>query len=183
LEYDNVFITGLEDGLLPHMRSFDEPDGMAEERRLLYVGITRTRNKLYITRAFRRRGGQYFDSMEPSRFLFDLPPHLLEGAGSGTTARQQQQSYYQSTTWDAVSPRASYEQQFADPDEKIIQFPDLTSSVQFKTGVRVRHQIFGEGVVIESKPHGNDEEVTVAFEKVGIKRLMASFAKLKTLKG
>ena len=183
LEYDNVFITGLEEGLLPHSRATDEPGGIEEERRLLYVGITRARHKLYVTRAFRRRGGQYYEPMEPSRFLFDLPSHLLEGTGSGTAARQQQQSYYRSTSWEVVSPRASYQQQFSDPDDKIIEFPDLASAIQFKTNTRVSHHVFGEGIVIESRKHGNDEEVTVAFEQAGIKRLMASFAKLTILQG
>ena len=82
LEFPNVFITGLEDGLLPHSRSHDTPEGLAEERRLLYVGITRTENRLYLTRAFRRRLGRYAEPSEASRFLYDLPPHLISGTAA-----------------------------------------------------------------------------------------------------
>ncbi|MEL6149340.1 MAG: UvrD-helicase domain-containing protein [Chloroflexota bacterium] len=184
LEYAVVFLTGLEDGLLPHSRSFDEPDGMAEERRLLYVGITRAKDRLYITRAFRRRMGQYAEPSEASRFLFDIPPHLIEGSSVSTKAEQVFSSYYRSTAWDAVPPGARVEgaRKARQKDEKIIPFPGADVN-QFKVGGRVFHAKFGAGVVIESKINGNDEEVTVAFEEAGIKRLMASFANLQKLDG
>jgi len=184
LEYSVVFLTGLEDGLLPHSRSFDEPDGMAEERRLLYVGITRAKDKLYITRAFRRRMGQYAEPSDASRFLFDIPSDLVQGSSVSTKQEQAFSSYYRSTAWDATPPNARVEgaRKARDKDEKIIQFPGAHVN-QYKIGMRVFHSKFGAGVVIESKINGNDEEVTVAFEDVGIKRLMASFANLQKLDG
>lgn len=184
LEYTVVFITGLEDGLLPHARSFDTHDGIAEERRLLYVGITRAKDRLYLTRAFRRRMGRFTEPNDASRFLFDLPPHLLEGSSATTTADQQFNSYYRSTSWDATPPSARVEgyRKARQKDEKIIPFPGAPVQ-QFRANMRVYHAKFGEGIVIESKLNGNDEEVTVAFENAGIRRLMASFANLEKLEG
>jgi DNA helicase-2/ATP-dependent DNA helicase PcrA len=187
LEYDAVFLTGLEDGILPHSRSLDDIDGIAEERRLLYVGITRARHRLYMTRAFRRRLGQYAEPREPSRFLYDLPATLLEGSSSEVNQRRQTESFYRSTTWHAMSDnefmRASRKARHGDPDDKIVSFPGATAEPQFRSGLRVRHAKFGEGMVIESKASSGDEEVTVAFESAGIKRLMASFANLEVLDG
>ncbi len=184
LEYSVVFIAGLEDGLLPHSRSFDAPDGMAEERRLLYVGITRAKDRLFITRAFRRRIGQYSEQSNPSRFLYDLPMELLDGLSTGSGGDHRFESYYRSTAWDATPPSARVEgyRKARQRDEKIIPFPGADVN-QFRAGLRVYHAKFGEGIVIESKIHDNDEEVTVAFTDVGIKRLMASFANLQKLDG
>ena len=79
LEFPVVFIVGLEEGLLPHSRSFDDPEQMAEERRLMYVGVTRAKERLYLTYAFRRFWHGEFEETEVSRFLEDLPPEVVEG--------------------------------------------------------------------------------------------------------
>jgi len=162
LEFPVVFIVGLEDGLLPHSRSFDDPDGMEEERRLCYVGITRAKERVYLLHAFRRT--MYGESQvgEPSRFITDIPGHLI--AGREEAALGEEEPRYR---WQVQWPVASE--------------PAVTG--QFETGDRVRHRLFGEGIVIESKVAGSDEEVTVVFEEKGIKRLLASFAKLEKLAG
>ncbi len=183
LEYDVVFLTGLEDGLLPHMRAIDEPDGIQEERRLLYVGITRARDQLYITRAFRRRFGGYTEPLGPSRFLYDLPSHLLDGGDSSTNQRRAISDYEQSMMWNPDADdflRAARKARYGDPEDKIVSFPGAQSP-QYRSGMQVEHSKFGKGIVIESHPAGEDEQVTVAFEQVGIKQLMASFAKLNIL--
>ena len=88
LEFGSVFIVGLDDGLLPHSRSFDEPEEMEEERRLFYVGITRAKDKLYLIRSVQRGGRGYAEETYPSRFLDDIPPQLLIGkARTGRTLR------------------------------------------------------------------------------------------------
>ncbi len=88
LEFGAVFIVGLDDGLLPHNRSFDEPEEMEEERRLFYVGITRAKDKLYLVRSVQRGGRGYAEETYPSRFLDDIPPDLLIGrARTGRTVR------------------------------------------------------------------------------------------------
>ena len=164
LEFPVVFIVGLEDGLFPHSRSFDDPEAMEEERRLCYVGITRAKERVYLLHTFRRT--MYGESQvgEPSRFITDIPDHLIAGRGEAQTALDKEERSYR---WQAQWP--------------VTSAPAVTG--QFETGDRVRHRIFGEGIVIESKVTGADEEVTVAFEGKGIKRLLASFAKLEKLEG
>jgi len=164
LEFPVVFIVGLEDGLFPHSRSFDDPEAMEEERRLCYVGITRAKERVYLLHAFRRT--MYGESQvgEPSRFIADIPDHLIVGREEAQPALGEEERPYR---WQVQWPVTS----------------GLALTGQFETGDRVRHPIFGEGIVIESKVTGGDEEVTVAFEEKGIKRLLASFAKLEMLKG
>jgi DNA helicase-2/ATP-dependent DNA helicase PcrA len=151
LEFRVVFITGLEEGLLPHSRSFDDPEEMAEERRLMYVGVTRAKDRLYLTRAFRRTRYGMSETSVPSRFLESVPPHLVAGSEVQPVRRD--------TEWRS---------------------PQRTSRVigrepRFHTGDRVSHPSFGPGLVIESQPEGDDEKVTVAFEEAGLKRMMGSF--------
>jgi DNA helicase-2/ATP-dependent DNA helicase PcrA len=172
LEYPVVFITGLEEGVLPHFRSLDDADGLAEERRLMYVGLTRAKEQVYLTYAFRRLsyGGSSMNA--PSRFLTDIPDNLMEGVTPITAHRRERQRYESETTWDWGSREA-------EPGNGT---PFSPPTLQFRSGVRVYHGKFGEGVVIESRRSGQDEEVTVAFEKHGLKRLAASFANLVILK-
>jgi len=148
LEFPVVFITGLEDGLLPHSRSWDDPEELAEERRLLYVGVTRAKDRLYLTYTFRRaRYGEYEPNV-PSRFLEDIPPHLIEGVRVRTRRAAE-------TAWSTAGA--------------------AVSAPRFAAGDRVIHRTFGEGVVLASVPDGDDEQVTVVFEKVGVKRVMGSY--------
>ncbi len=175
LEFPIVFITGVEDGILPHTRSLDDAEGMAEERRLMYVGITRAKDQVYLTYAFRRFLFGNSDANIPSRFLEDIPTNLLDGTVSAQNRYQRETSisYERETTWDQSG--------FSKPKSKILPFksePAKQPDLQYKTGMQVLHGKFGEGTVIESKKSGSDEEVTVSFKMYGIKRLAASFAKL-----
>jgi DNA helicase-2/ATP-dependent DNA helicase PcrA len=172
LEFPVVFILGLDEGVLPHQRSFDDPEAMHEERRLMYVGMTRAKDRLYLLRAFRR--SLYGDSSlsNPSRFLDDIPDRLL----AGNLARKKsnaERMYEKATTWDSTPRRRSFNLSSA-------RTPD---PARHKSGQRVRHAQFGEGIVVESKLSGGEEEVIVAFDEVGIKRLAASIASLEILKG
>lgn len=106
LEYPVVFITGLEEGLLPHQRAFEEEDGLEEERRLFYVGITRAKERLFVTYAHRRAlYGSYGDLSKKSAFLFDIPQDLLS-ADSSISYESSETAYKQMTTWDS-KPAAS----------------------------------------------------------------------------
>jgi DNA helicase-2/ATP-dependent DNA helicase PcrA len=176
LEFPVVFITGLEEGVLPHQRSFDDVEEMAEERRLMYVGVTRAQDRLYLTRVFRRTLRGQSDVADPSRFLDDIPQELVQGTyargkgrrGSGPTRRRGRvaaEGTRDATTSWYPSLR---------PTEK-------APVAEFRAGQRVRHPKFGEGIVIESRLQRDDEEVSVVFEDVGIKRLLVSFAGLKKL--
>lgn len=188
LEFGVVFITGMEEGLLPHSRSLEEPEGMAEERRLLYVGITRAKDLLYLTYAFRRAlyGGGITVA---SRFFADMPPELLEGVAPKSQDLYERQSYQQQTRWEAPSlldRDLASARRSGNPSirGKITPFPNA-KPLQYRVGVRVYHAIYGEGVVIESRRSGDDEEVTVAFadKKTGIKTLLASFANMTLIEG
>jgi DNA helicase-2/ATP-dependent DNA helicase PcrA len=165
----------LEEGVLPHQRSFDDPEEMAEERRLMYVGVTRAMNRLYLSRVFRRTLRGQSDVANPSRFLEDIPVELIQGTygrASRRAARPHQVRRYLGKRDEQVT---SWRPTFRPADEGRV--------AQFRTGERVRHPTFGEGIVIETRLHRDDEEVSVAFEddRVGIKRLLTSFARLDKL--
>jgi len=161
LEFGVVFIVGLDDGILPHSRSFDEPEEMEEERRLFYVGITRAKDRLYILRAQRRGGRGYSEDTIESRFLGDIPANLVSGgsrSGRGSTS-----SYGKNkSSWVLPTP--------ARPARIIEQ--------QYRAGMHIKHPIWGDGIILDSRAQDGDEIVDVVFNSVGIKRLAASLAKL-----
>ncbi len=175
LEFPVVFITGLEDGLLPHSRALEDPDEMAEERRLCYVGITRAKDQVFLTYAFRRTMWGSSDVSIPSRFLSDIPKQLISGTGSYAGVKPKEAAAIRASVWDAPASRSTSSARSAPPPP--------TRQPAFRAGQRVKHATFGEGIVIETRIERNDEEVTVAFKKAGIKRLLASFANLQKLAG
>lgn len=206
LEFPVVFLAGLEDGILPHSRSLDDVEELAEERRLFYVGITRAMDRLYISHAFRRLGYGGWDVSAPSRFLQNLPDDLVTG-GSAKQKRQQTKAKASSWEWSSGSNSSGWSaparpsrhtavpSPSAPPEKKLPQPAHLrqdtldddegdgraTKIVRYKTGQKVRHAKFGIGTVIESKATGNDEEVSIAFPEYGMKRLAASFANLELI--
>jgi len=153
LEFPVVFIVGMEEGVLPHIRSYDDPRQMEEERRLAYVGITRAKDALYLTRAYRRflMGGQASNPV--SRFWIDIPRELTHPFGS--TAR----SYVAAA---AAPPREEFR----------------PAAAKWNAGDRVAHPKFGAGTVVSTQPNGGDVEIVVAFEGAGVRRLLQSFAPL-----
>jgi len=157
LEFPVVFIVGMEEGIIPHYKSIDDPAQLEEERRLCYVGITRAKRKVYLVRAFRRHLMGSSAVNKPSRFLLDIPEHLLARGG----VREKEDE------WSSAS---------IDATEKAIKSnEDLPV---FKAGEHVRHDQFGEGVVVNYHKVKNDAEVVVAFDGVGVKRFLLSFAKI-----
>jgi DNA helicase-2/ATP-dependent DNA helicase PcrA len=171
LEFPVVFITGMEEGILPHSRSLEDPDEMEEERRLAYVGITRAKDRVYLSYAFRRSRWGSSEVNAPSRFLNDIPQNLLSGSKSFAGATPRVAAAERAATW-STTPASR-----ATPPARLSREPS------FRSGQRVKHATFGEGIVVESQMQGNDEELTVAFERAGIKRLLVSFANLKKLPG
>ena len=183
LEFPVVFIVGMEEEILPHARSMDSEAELEEERRLFYVGVTRAKERLYLYRAFRRgfRGG-YGPNM-PSRFLADIPQRLVVSPRSKVpeTAR--------SSGWagrpdqgPAAAAKARYGRRGngAGPGPEASDRKESGAKATFATGDKVRHAVFGDGIVTGTKPSGDDVEVTVAFiEGQGIKRLLLSFAPLE----
>jgi DNA helicase-2/ATP-dependent DNA helicase PcrA len=204
LEFRVVFITGVEEGLFPHSRSMDDPEQMEEERRLCYVGVTRAKERLYLLRTFRRTLYGESQVSEPSRFLLEVPPHLLEGHprtvrqgtdrqanspwGVGPSARGQGErpgvGQRSRPTTLAVGRSELPERRRERP---LLSATERSRSPQaeprFRTGDQVRHETFGLGIVVESKAVGGDEEVSVAFAGVGVKRLLASMAPMTKVNG
>jgi DNA helicase-2/ATP-dependent DNA helicase PcrA len=168
LEFPVVFITGMEEGILPHARSKDSPEEMEEERRLTYVGITRAKDRVFLSYAFRRATYGSSEISAPSRFLNDIPRSLLSGTASFAGTAPRAAAAQRAATWSSAS---------ASPPARPAREPS------YRAGQRVSHAKFGEGVVVESRVQGDDEELAIAFEKAGIKRLLASFANLKKLPG
>ncbi|MGQ9584491.1 MAG: ATP-dependent helicase [Anaerolineae bacterium] len=160
LEFPVVFITGLDEGMLPHSRSLDDPDEMEEERRLCYVGITRAKDRLYLVHTFRRSLYGSEELSEPSRFLQDIPPRLLQGRDGPSPASRRGADRL--TRWPAQ-----------DVERARVATPS------FQVGDRVRHPTFGPGLVMRSTPVGDDQEVVVVFEKAGFKKLLAGMARLE----
>lgn len=179
LEFPVVFITGLDDGLLPHSRSLDDPEEMAEERRLLYVGITRAKDRVYLTRADRRSTFGGYDDSVPSRFLRDIPSALMIQQGLVSSNRSGRSSYNlrkdSYANWNTPSP--SYGSYKPAPRQEKPQVEQ-----RFPANCRVRHEVWGEGLVVKSVLEDGDETVDVFFDSVGFKRLAASLARLEIVK-
>ena len=168
LEFPVVMIVGMEEGLLPHIRSFDDPAQMEEERRLCYVGVTRAKERLYLVRAFRRSLLGQGSHNPPSRFLKDLPDELVHRAQQTVETAYQRPARRPAAWAAAVSGEQGR--------------PPLSEA--FAAGDHVRHAKFGEGIVVSCArtASGADQEVTVAFKGLaGVKKLLLSFAPLERL--
>jgi len=168
LEFPHVYIIGLDEGLLPHSRSFEDPEEMAEERRLFYVGITRAKNQLTLVRAGQRSNYGRFEYTQESRFLEDIPEELIERQGIRLGIHRV--NPLSQPRWEPLS--------FSGFDKREKQLP---VAARYKAGMRVIHPQWGDGLVIETRILGNDETVTVMFETAGLKRLAASIAKLQIM--
>jgi DNA helicase-2/ATP-dependent DNA helicase PcrA len=162
LEFDVVFLSGLEEGLFPHEQSVNERDGLEEERRLAYVAITRTRNRLYLSHAQTRMLHGQTRYNIPSRFLEEIPQGLMK--------------------W--LTPRFSRQKAFA-PDfsrQTVTSLPkqkQLRAVGGWRIGQNVVHPKFGSGVIIDAEGQGNDARVQVNFGAQGVKWLAVSVAKLQ----
>ncbi len=162
LEFGAVFIVGLDDGILPHSRSFDEPEQMEEERRLFYVGITRAKDRLYLVRSMQRGGRGFAEETYPSRFLDDIPEALMVGKSRNGRSLRGRSS---ETLWAVARTSKS---------ASILE-------AKYRAGTRVKHPLWGEGIVLDSRLQDDDEIVDVVFESVGVKKLAASLANLSIL--
>ena len=200
LEFPIVFITGMEEGLLPHIRSLDSgsPEELEEERRLCYVGLTRAEKKLYLTRAFRRGFRGTYEPTVPSRFLSDIPPALIISKASPaepeTLATKsenkilrfpknpQRKNHSKPVASTSNKNRTTHR---ATPTKRTVTKINISApgkSINFQIGDKVKHSKFGDGIVMSSDPAGDDLQITVAFKDGGgIKKLLQSLAKLKKI--
>ena len=177
LEFPVVIISGLEEGLFPHSRSGDDEAELEEERRLCYVGITRAQRHLVLTSAARRRVFGEYQASEPSRFLDEIPEELTEeiAATFASPGRLQTQPY--GSSYGARNK--GYKREHEDTPAYRYEDEDQSSTMGFKSGLRVKHAQFGVGVVVSVEPLEDDVKLVVRFNSVGQKTLRARFARLE----
>jgi DNA helicase-2/ATP-dependent DNA helicase PcrA len=173
LEYPVVFIAGLEQGTLPHMRSFEEIGGLAEERRLFYVGITRAMRLLYLTIAMQRTLFGQLNSTMPSNFLLDIPADLIDQRGA-----ERESPRYQPRALGSGYDRPVREKKVWD---NAITTVRNNEGLILAVGDKVKHDAFGVGTVTETTGEGARQTAEIRFEKVGTKRLMVRVAPIERL--
>src|SRR5215470_10032531 len=164
LEFPAVFLTGLEEGVFPHGRALDDEEGVEEERRLAYVGLTRAKERLFLSYAAERRLGGYAGLREPSRFLLEMPAEAVTQIGG----RRGDATAGRPAAWPG---RVS--EPLPDPD------PDPADEYPLRVGARVRHASWGDGILTGIQKDGEDMVVTVNFAAVGRKRLLLKYAPLE----
>ncbi len=163
LEFQTVFITGLEEGLFPHENARNEADGLEEERRLMYVAITRARRQLYLTHAQQRMLHGQIRYNLPSQFLSEVPDNLVRSLSYRTAKAAPAPARTMNTRAENYHPRP---------------VPRREANLPYKVGARVVHPKYGEGVVAAYQGQGAESEIKVIFPKVGDKWFILEYARL-----
>jgi DNA helicase-2/ATP-dependent DNA helicase PcrA len=166
LEFPTVFLTGMEDGIFPHSRTFDDKDEIEEERRLAYVGLTRAEERLYISRAEYRSSWGAPNYNPPSRFLDEIPEDLIQWRNEGRSTFSPTTSLRTSRVASAPPPRATGKK---------------SSAMVLAVGERVSHDTFGLGTVVAVAGDGDKSEATIDFGDYGQKRLLLRYAPVEKL--
>jgi DNA helicase-2/ATP-dependent DNA helicase PcrA len=206
LEFPLVLLAGMEEGLFPHSRTLNQPAELEEERRLCYVGMTRAMDVLIVTRArYRRRyGNDMPDASIASRFLEEIPAHLVQdltrgqrpssGAYAGRYGGERESTRHYSYEDEDQRPRPVTRPAQSGSLDNIAQFftsrksngsrpkleiPVPSGATGFRSGQRVRHPKYGEGVVFRREGDGDDAKITVQFAQFGVKKLVEKFAQLE----
>jgi DNA helicase-2/ATP-dependent DNA helicase PcrA len=177
LEFPTVILAGLEEGLFPHSRSSEDQEELEEERRLCYVGMTRARAKLVLTGAARRRIFGEYQSSEPSRFIDEVPPELVERIIPKFTSTGYQGNFphYEFRTNPYGRGRRTKE----DPPVYAYENEDQSATGSLRPGMRVKHAQFGTGTVLSIEQLDDDAKLVVRFNAVGQKTLRAKYARLE----
>ena len=179
LEFPVVFITGMEDGLFPSNASMMNPDEINEERRLAYVGITRAKEKLYLTKTkYRMLFGSTTYNKE-SRFLGEIPSELVERTGEGRLRTAS--AFGTSASIEISAAGAGSKPKSGTPRLGGYKPPAVKSGVTYRVGDVVMHKLFGKGMIMNAEKMGNDTLLEIAFDKAGTKKLMANFCKMEKL--
>jgi DNA helicase-2/ATP-dependent DNA helicase PcrA len=176
LEFPVVFITGLNDGTLPHSRSFDDPEAMLEERRLFYVGITRAKDRLFLVYAQNRSAFGYAEPVDPSRYLNDIPYAFIDEAQPTRTKKRSGKEISSRPERWSTGERQTHTQATPETDVARSHIPDHPI---YSAGMRVQHPTWGEGMVLNSRILNGDEIVDIFFKDIGLKRVAASLAGLE----
>ena len=164
LEFPVVFLVGMEEGIFPHFRSLQQDGSIEEERRLAYVGITRAREELHLTYALRRAIFGQTQLNLPSRFLNEIPTDLWADPPAKQSA----------PTWD--SGRRASGGGWDSPKPRPVPPADAPP---LRPGEKVKHAVFGQGVVVQCTGSGDEAVVSVAFPNIGVKKLVLGFARLQ----
>ena len=181
LEFPVVFITGMEDGLFPSIASMMNPEEINEERRLAYVGITRAKQKLYLTKTKSRMlFGSTTYNME-SRFVSEIPDNLLDKTGEERNAPSFASGFGAGKAAGSVSISADNRKHGYAGKIGAYQKPPIKSGVTYNVGDTVLHKIFGKGLIMTATKMGNDTLLEIAFDKAGTKKLMANFCKMEKI--
>jgi len=175
LEFPCVFVTGLEDGIFPSSRSLDSEEDLEEERRLAYVAITRAKNKLYLTSASRRLLYGQTQRNVTSRFIREVGSELIDKHDHSS------ESFSEKTSAGLTEIHSASLQQQLARNKMLARSASKIQPSSYEAGDRVAHNIFGEGTVLSVQKMSNDAMLEIAFEKVGTKKIMANFAKLRKI--
>lgn len=177
LEFPVVFIAGLEEGVFPSIATMMNPDELNEERRLAYVGITRAKEKLYITKAKSRMLMGHTSYNKVSRFANEIPPELLNYTGEKKTFASTN-GFSASSSHISIGAGSKFT-----PNKSFNTFtkPAVKSGTVYKKGDCVFHKVFGKGMIMKTEKMGNDTMLEVAFDKAGTKTLMANFSKMEKI--
>lgn len=180
LEFPVVFIAGMEDGIFPSIASVMNPDELNEERRLAYVGITRAKQKLYLTKTKSRMlfGSTTYNKV--SRFVNEIPDNLLNYTGEQKTVKYTA-STYSAGNADKVSIGTANKTSYRVGSFGGYKKPAIQSGTVYKIGDCVMHKVFGKGMVMSTEKMGNDTLLEIAFDKAGTKKLMANFSKMEKI--
>lgn len=187
LEFESVFVVGLEENLFPSALSVNSRDELEEERRLFYVAVTRAEKKLTLTHAASRYKFGNLDYCEPSRFLEDLPQNLLhyvgynkapqKGAGFGNKLNNYETTVYRETK--VIKQNAAADNAYK---HTVSSGFSLATQDEFFVGAEVEHQKFGFGKIISMEGNSDGKMATIQFDKAGEKKLLLKFAKLSVVK-
>jgi DNA helicase-2/ATP-dependent DNA helicase PcrA len=190
LEFDAVIVTGMEEGLFPHYNSIDDPTAVEEERRLFYVGMTRARQRLYLTFAGMRRRMGLMEGGVPSRFLSEIPERTLEAPieplvaptlyGGGWSPRR---DYGRSVRDEYAQTEApeSFSQEAAVSESPAAARAASTPRDSYEIGMRIRHERFGNGIVRKIEGKGDQTRVTVIFDSGGERKFLVYYAPMRPL--
>ncbi len=186
LEFPTVFIVGVEEGIFPSNQTiYGSLEDMEEERRLAYVGITRAKNKLFLTNTFSRMIFGKTERLMPSRFISEIPDSLINKKSAKLQTNVFSNFGSEHNRGGSYNDYGSYSyQKTTYKPSKTYAEPKQTSqnSLTYKVGDSVKHKVFGVGMVVSAVAMGNDVMLEICFDKVGTKRVMSNFAKLEKIK-
>lgn len=186
LEFPVVFIAGMEDGIFPSISTIMNPDELNEERRLAYVGITRAKEKLYLTKTNSRMLFGSTTYNKTSRFVNEIPENLIEFTGGKRMFATSQSANYSSDSGSAsnrtqVGGSRQGAGSYSSNTFKGYTKPAVKSGITYSVGDTVLHKVFGKGMIMKTQKMGNDVMLEIAFDKAGTKTLMANFCKMEKI--